>query len=140
MVALLRSLLFVFLFSCIPNVNSKSSSQGNFIEKEFYSNGILKYESSYKNGKLDGMSKTWDEKGNLKSKVEYKNGFIHGTWETYYPSEQIKNTTNYIYGKKNGKEIWYHSNGVKQSEVNYINDIQDSNVMRWDETGQQIIN
>ena len=96
--------IIVFLISCAAQNTVIEFDRYN-IEKEYYPNGLLMYESSYRYNKLDGISKSWSEDGNLTSKVEYKNGLIHGTWETYYPSGKLKNRTLYIDGKKHGSQI-----------------------------------
>ena len=140
MVKVSHYIIFIFLLSCIPQISNKLDSEGYNIEREYYTNGVLQYETSYRYGKLEGFSKSWSVGGNLVSKVHYKNGYIHGIWETYYDSGEIKNTTYYVRGKKHGKETWYHRNGIKQSEIYYINDKIDSKILRWDETGKQIIN
>ncbi|NOZ09323.1 MAG: toxin-antitoxin system YwqK family antitoxin [FCB group bacterium] len=106
------------------------------IERSKYPNGQLEYEASYRNGKLDGTAKHWDEDGNLLSTVEYSNGEIHGKWVLYYPNGQILQVTEYFRGKKNGYERKYHPNGQISSEVQYRMDEKISEIVRWDSKGK----
>jgi antitoxin component YwqK of YwqJK toxin-antitoxin module len=44
------------------------------VEREFYENGIKKYEFYTKNNMLDGVTKRWDEDGNLISEKVWAKG------------------------------------------------------------------
>ena len=132
-------LLSVFL-SCSVIQDKYSNSNIYRIDRDYYENGKLRYESNYMHGKLNGESKSWDIHGNLISSVQYKNGLLHGKWESYYSLGVLKHTVNYIDGNKNGKELWFHSNGQLQSEGYYINGSIDSEIRRWDENGDEITN
>ena len=134
-------IILLILSACVHREEHVVKSGNTTIEREYFENGNIKYESSYKFGKLNGISRSWTRDGKIISSIEYKNDLLYGKWETYYPSNgMVKNSINYLNGKKNGKEIWYHQNGQKQSEVYYDNDIISSDIQRWDENGKQIIN
>ena len=128
------------LLSCSVIQDKYSSSNIHRVDRDYYENENLKYESSYMYGKLDGESKSWDINGNLISAVQYKNGLLHGKWESYYSSGKLKHSVNYIDGDKNGKESWFHPNGQIQSEGYYTNGNIDSTIRRWDKNGNEIIN
>jgi len=53
-----------------------NESQKNGVWKEFYSNGILKDEKNYLNGKLDGYLKLYNDSGKLIEVLKYKNGEV----------------------------------------------------------------
>ena len=55
-------------------------------EKKDPNTGIVKMVASVKNGKLDGMSYTYDEIGRLIEETPYKNGLREGTGKVYYKS------------------------------------------------------
>lgn len=131
-------LLTLFLFSCYNGANTMLLEPNIEIKRDFFENGSLRYEFTYKLGKLDGVSKTWDINGNLISIVNYKDGMLSGEWKTFYISGQLKNSVIYLNGKKNGVELWYHPNGEKQSEVIYENNKIVSRMLRWDEQGRKI--
>ena len=131
-------ILLLLLFSCYKNTEYIRLEKNIEIKRDFHDNGIPSYEFTYKMGKLDGISKTWDMDGNLTAIVNYKNGMLDGIWKTFYVNGQLKNSTIYLYGNKNGLELWYHSNGEKQSEVLYENNKIISKMLRWDEQGNPI--
>ena len=131
-------ILSLFLFSCYRSTEAIQVEPNVEIKRDYFNNGSLRYEFTYKLGKLDGISKTWDNHGNLISIVTYKDGMLDGNWKTFYVDGQLKNSVVYLYGKKNGIELWYHSNGEKQSEVLYENNKIISKMLRWDEQGNTI--
>ena len=55
-------------------------------EKKDPNTGIIKMVASVKNGKLHGMSCTYDEIGRLIEETPYKNGLREGTGKVYYKS------------------------------------------------------
>ena len=62
--------------------------EGSGVSKEYYSNGNVKEEVGYKNGKLEGEFKEYYEDGTLASKGQYKNGLIEGLVIEYYHSKK----------------------------------------------------
>ena len=137
-----QTLAMIILLSCSTSIRNNSLNElfpSHTYEREYYQNGSLMYETMYKDGIIDGYVKSWDKKGDLVSKVEYKNGILCGKWTIYYGSGLLKHTVIYKNGKKNGVEIWYHENGKKQSEIIYVDDIVQSDTVRWDQEGRRII-
>ena len=139
---LIKICISIFLLSScstiVHNFLHRESSPTHEYEREYHQNGILQYETMYKNGVIDGHVKSWDSKGNIVSIVEYVNGTLHGHWETYYMSGRMKHSISYQYGKKNGVEVWYYDNGKKKSEATYVDDNIQSDIVRWDEEGRKI--
>ena len=131
-------LIALLLCSCYRAPESIELEPNVQIKRGYFDNGSPQYEFTYKLGKLDGASKTWDSSGNLISIVTYKSGKLDGKWETFYITGQLKNSIVYMNGAKNGVELWYHPNGQKQSEVLYENNKIISKKLRWDEKGKQI--
>lgn len=131
-------LIALLLCSCYRTPESKEVEPNVEIDRGYFDNGSPQYEFTYKLGKLDGASKTWDSSGNLISIVTYKSGMLDGKWKTFYITGQLKNSIVYMNGAKNGVELWYHPNGQKQSEVLYENNKIISRKLRWDENGEQI--
>jgi len=133
-------LISLILFSCSFIIKKSPSNNIYKTDRDYHANGNLKYESNYMYGKLHGELKNWDKNENLLSVVQYRHGVLHGKWISYYPSGILKHTVSYINGKKSGKEIWFHPNGEPQSEAYYKDGNIDSEIKRWDEDGQEIIN
>jgi antitoxin component YwqK of YwqJK toxin-antitoxin module len=46
--------------------------------KEYYENGSIKIEESYKNGKAEGIAKIYYENGKIKEEASFKNGKRYG--------------------------------------------------------------
>ena len=65
-----------------------SMPEGIGVIKEYYDNGNVQEEVSYKNGKLDGEFKEYFEDGTLASKGQFKNGLIEGLVIEYYHSKK----------------------------------------------------
>ena len=65
-----------------------SMPEGSGVSKEYYSDGNIKEEVGYKNGKLDGEFKEYYEDGTLSSKGQFKNGLIEGLVIEYYHSKK----------------------------------------------------
>ena len=133
-------LIFLFFILSCHN-QSRLNYIDSSIKKDigYHENGIKSYELSYKYGKLDGVSKNWNDSGTLISIINYKNGLLNGSWKTFYSNGQLKNSAVYTNGKKNGLEVWYYENGQKQSEVVYENNKMISKKLRWDAKGKPII-
>lgn len=133
-------LIFLLLsFSCYKQSKLDNIDSSIQIDIGYHENSVKSYELSYKYGKLNGVSKNWNDNGNLISIINYKNGLLNGSWKTFYNNGQLKNSVKYIDGKKNGLEVWYYENGKKQSEVLYENNKIISKKLRWDAKGKPII-
>ena len=66
----------------------------------YYKNGQLKDQSTYKNGELDGLYKSYYENGQLKDESTYKNGEL--IWyKSYYENGQLKVWESFIDGELN---------------------------------------
>ena len=94
---------------------------------EYYSDGAIKSEKTFSNGKLDGMLKTYFTDGKTESKKEYKNGVEHGIeqrwhWET----GKMTVDANYADGKPDGKQTRHiYSNTGDYVEVsNFAKGVQ----------------
>ena len=57
-------LLSIFL-SCSVIQDRYSNDNIHRVDRDYYENGNLRYESNYMHGKLNGESKSWDIHGNL---------------------------------------------------------------------------
>lgn len=72
--------------------------------ERLYNDGTLQSLDSYKNGKLDGESKEWDEYGNLQSVDTYKQGSLHGELKRWSEGKLVR-LYNYRDGKIDGKVL-----------------------------------
>jgi antitoxin component YwqK of YwqJK toxin-antitoxin module len=57
------------------------------------------------------------------------------TERTYHPDGTLKSEIHKDNGRYNGLATWYYSNGLKQHEVNYVNDTLQGKSTRWYNNG-----
>ena len=82
--------LFLFLnFVLIGCATTMEESATNNVWVSYFPNGVIKNAYSYKNGKLDGISRDYYETGVLKSATEYKDNEISGRRSTFYPEGSL---------------------------------------------------
>ena len=61
-----------------------SYDDGSDVKVEYYDNGAVKEEASYKNGKFEGAFREYYKNGSLKSEGVFVNGLIQGEVKEYY--------------------------------------------------------
>tara|TARA_R100001594_G_scaffold25041_1_gene49053 strand:- start:37 stop:450 length:414 start_codon:yes stop_codon:yes gene_type:complete len=101
-----------------------------------WSNGNLRYEWYYKNGKrADGVSKSWHENGQLKQEITWKDGKLDGLYSWFYPSGQKRKEGTFKNGKENGLRTFWYENGQIKSEKIY-KDGEIISKSKWNEDGK----
>jgi len=84
----------------------------------------LKKEETYKDNKLDGLQKNYNEDGQLRSSRNWEDGIVQGLVKLYYENGQLEEVGR-IRSDEIGREyhigLWktYHENGQLKSEGNY---------------------
>ncbi|MGL4567916.1 MAG: WG repeat-containing protein [Fusobacteriaceae bacterium] len=68
-------------------VNQQKGFTGKAVSK--YSNGQIKEEFSFKNGKPNGIFKVYYENGQLKEEGSYKDSKLNGSYKKYYENGHI---------------------------------------------------
>ena len=111
----------------INRLNDNGNKDG--VWKEFYSNGVLKEEKSYSNGKLNGYVKLYNEEEKLIETIKYINGEVsidnHDFDSDIELKEDFDSTENLIFsgGYKNNIPIGIHryfdNNGRVKSSKTY---------------------
>ena len=124
-------------YGCSFTFSDKVVNGSNY-KISYYTNGNMEYKSEYKNGKLNGVTKYWDENKNLISEAIYSNGKLHGLWVSYFENGKIKSKVNYYYGSKDGKEEVFYSTGQRKSITKYNEGKIVSKTMRWTMNGDLI--
>ena len=96
----------------------------------------LESEISIKNGRIDGVIRSYHENGNLQSQRFWKEGKAHGEYKVYSQSGQLLKEGAFKNGQMEG--IWkeYFENGKLKAEMSYVNDKLDGVVKEYDETGK----
>ena len=77
----------------------------NGIGYDVFSNGQLKSEYNYKDGKRDGLHKSWYHHGQLEREENYKNGKKDGLYKSWDVNGKLLQEKNYKNGKKDGEEV-----------------------------------
>tara|TARA_B100001250_G_scaffold246194_1_gene211663 strand:- start:662 stop:1087 length:426 start_codon:yes stop_codon:yes gene_type:complete len=133
---ILYSILSLFILRCsyIEN-NSIYKKYARKKSIEYYSNGCKKYSASFFNHKFDGPMLRWNEDCILISESNYESGKLHGDWKMYYDEGTLMHSGRYFFGQKNGYERWYYPNGNIKTEVKYSFDVQVSDMLSWDDSG-----
>lgn len=88
-----------------------------------YWDDICVEESEYKDGKLHGMSRKYNEEtGKLKEETSYKNGNKHGLSKKYNEAKGwLESETQYKDGEKHGFEKLYNSDGTVAKMIYWQN-------------------
>ena len=138
-------------------VNSEIPFSGKAVE--FFEGGEVKSKStSYKDGKLDGVFRTWFENGQISSEDSYKDGSVtlsklwrenghqlaetswkadkvNGIVKFWYENGQLKSEESYIDDERQGlKKVWYE-NGQQQFEGAFIAGQLNGKIQEWHENG-----
>jgi antitoxin component YwqK of YwqJK toxin-antitoxin module len=67
--------------------------------KLHFSNGALREDASFKNGRLSGLRQTFDKKGRLEMEESFRKGKRHGEIKMYYSDGTLKGLYTYRKGK-----------------------------------------
>ena len=97
-------------------------------EYEYYENGQLKEEPSYKNRKKHGKWFRYFPDGEISGVREFANGKRVGEWVDYYRKDEIAFQGIYKDDKKDGPWIWYYMNrGEPGEEGNIMSEVKFNN-------------
>ena len=112
----------------VNRTNEKGVKTG--VWKNFYSDGSLKEEEVYKNGILDGSSKSYSEKGNLINEKSYRDGKLieEGIQmkveaieliSYYADGTTLKRKGIYLDSIPIGLHIYYNAQGIPEKGIRY---------------------
>ena len=105
------------------------------VETEYWPNGKVRWERTYKNDKLDGVSKQYDEAGTLREETNFKDGKKDGIYRSYYSDGKLRTEVNYKDGLKDGAETtnlrWENKKTVSTYQNGKV-----INTKRYDEKGR----
>jgi len=126
--------IVTFIAIILLSFSMSIHAQEQDIRKEYYPNGKVQYERSFKNGKRHGLSKQFSEDGILMMDVVYVNGIKQGLWREYYSSGKLKETRIYENDSVNGIAKRYFENGKPERETMWVNSEPDPDkgMKRWD--------
>lgn len=115
-------------------------------ETLYYKSGAVKEKNVYKEGRLEGLCKTFYESGEIESEKMYKfntlhgeareyftdgsiytiynyqNGLQHGEFHEFYKTGELECSGTMGFGVKNGEFTSYYKSGMKRRYENYVFD------------------
>ena len=103
----------------------------------FHENGQMARETSWKEGKQDGLGVTWYENGQKNGEVNWKNGKKDGLALHWHESGQKKGEANYKDDKRDGLVVEWHENGQKLFGGNFKDGKKDGVWTQWHESGRK---
>lgn len=117
------------LLSCSPgkekSVKRDSTTVDNNRERVVqsqYPDGKKKSEIVFKDGKKNGLAKTFDQQGSLILELPYVNDSREGMSKRYYKNGTVAQTTEYKNNMMTGIQTKYRPNGNLMSEARFEND------------------
>ncbi|RLD63579.1 MAG: hypothetical protein DRJ01_03360 [Bacteroidetes bacterium] len=113
-------LFILFIFSTniySQNVNVENPNGYNIF---YYGNKQISSEGMMKDGKPEGLWKSYYVNGNLKSIGKWYNNQLDSVWCFYNEEGLISSKINYLYGKKNGYYYNYDFYKLNDTIISYI--------------------
>jgi len=101
----------------------------------YHPNGKLAVEAPYRNGKLDGVFRSFDENGKLHETIGYLDGEEEGFSIIYYENGKKKSRESYRRGVLNGVSEEWFENGKLRRQIPYENGQIHGVVKFYDEMG-----
>lgn len=112
-------------------------NQKNGLEKEYYENGTLKRETNYQNDRRQGPTKEYYKDGTLEAEFNYENGLIEGTVVRYHSNGKVASKLPYKQNKQTGFGEYFSENGEPATSGGY-KDPRDNYNYEWVLIGEQL--
>ena len=121
------------------------------VQYEYYSDGKIKREASFRDGKKEGVWREFDEKGNVVSSQTYQKGVLtgqgivdtdgkrRGYFKEFYPDNSLRAEGIFVEGQRSGEWKFYYQNGKVQEVGNYTDGQPDGIWIWYYENGQKQI-
>jgi len=107
-----------------PRIVKKMVRMGNKLvpgyQTEYFENGQISKEGPYKNGKRDGLWKTYYKTGELWSEIYFNNGQPDSNTTAYYPNGKIRYQGFYTKGQKSGTWKLFKEDGSIKELKHYV--------------------
>ena len=112
------------------------------VQHEYYPNGRVKREASFRDGKREGVWREFDEEGNVVNSQTYKKGALvsegvvgtdgkrRGDYKEFYSDSTLRAEGIFIDGLRSGEWKYYYHNG-KVQEVGSYNEGEPDGLWVW---------
>ena len=121
------------------------------VQHEYYPNGKVKREASFRDGKREGVWREFDEEGNVINSQTYKKGGLmseglvgtdgkrRGEYKEFYPDSTLRAEGLFIDGLRSGEWKFYYHNGQLQEVGTYKEGDPDGVWIWYHDNGQKQI-
>lgn len=106
--------------------------------REYYGNGTVKLEMQISDGMPEGPYIVYFENRKPQEVRSYKDGKLHGLWRSYDNSGQLISEAEYKNGQKHGTWRIWDELGNQRYEMNYNNGKKTGVWRMWDEKGELV--
>ena len=118
------------------------------MQHEYYPNGRIKREASFRNGRREGTWREFDENGNVINSQIYQKGRLvqsgvmetdgtrRGEWVELYPDSTLKSKGLFINGKRSGEWKFFYPGEVLEQVGNYKDGMLDGTWTWYFENGK----
>ncbi len=98
--------------------------------------GKIEKIENYKNDKLEGTSRLYNEEGMLVEEALFSEGKKHGPYTKWYPNGKKEEESSFVNDKRDGKAVWYFKDGTKAAEYSYSDDAIDGDAATYFNNGK----
>ena len=106
------------------------------ITRVYFESGKLQGETSYKDGNMEGITRMYYESGRLEKEISLKNNKLNGITRGYFENGKPQGEISYKDGNKEGIAKIYYESGTLQSETSYKDDKRDGITRVYYESGR----
>lgn len=107
--------------------------------KELYYDGTVWRERTMRDGKPDGLCRTWYSNGTMESEYTFRNGHMEGRHKVWYQSGKIRSDCVYKNGSIDGVYSLWYENGKPMSKVNYKDGVLSGKAEMWGCLGYKVL-
>lgn len=93
--------------------------------KEYYEDGSLRVEGTYKDGLKEGDWRYYSSKGNLIQEGGFRKGKPHGDWVWNYEDGAVHRRESYRRGREEGSSIEYNPTGKVTAQGEFIDGLKE---------------
>ena len=102
-----------------PMRQAQSAGPAEETIKEYYEDGTLKMEISVKDGKKNGLARSFYPDGTVKTALNFSHNEIWGPVKKFYKNGSLHEESYFENGKRNGKARIYDTEGKLYAEYEY---------------------
>ena len=135
---ILFSLIIIGLISCSNQAGDEKVTEAKIENPSNSDSTTFTIVSSQDTTIKDGESITKYPSGNVKMHGMMKEGKREGLWKSFYENGLKWSETTFAAGIKNGKTSTWYENGKKRYDGFFTNDLEGGKWTYWNEAGEQV--